>query len=917
MRKQIIDIVQMLLALTLFPANNFAAIGDVSARLDAYRAATLDNGLVRIVIASDGRVTSCNYDGQQIIPSGCRFYFSCNQPDYAELEADAAQIVTNTADMAEVVYTQTSPTGGIRWSQGYILRRGVSGFYTYLVAEGIGDNMLGEARMVYRLKDDLFNYGYVSSEMQGAMPSAAEMKRSEDRLVQDATFKLDDGTIYTKYNWANYVCDDHFHGLISDDNGIGAWSIPVSTEYINGGPMRQDLTVHATDQSPLILQMLHGNHFGPKAQKYAIGTKKIYGPFFFYLNKGTREDMIADAASQAAWQEAQWPFSWFHNDLYPVERSTVTGCIVQTGYADVPLQVVLAQPGEVYDQGDGYIFSAVTTTDGKFTISNVRPGAYTLTAYALGGGNAGQLTKDNIIVSEPETDLGTIRWEGQPYGSELWRIGESNRLSDGYKLSDANRSYSLFQESPANLTFTTGSSNEATDWYCAQTKVGTWNIKFDVDDPNHPFRLTAAAAGAANVTRMNVYVNGTEMANNTWTYQSDGSVYRSAVLSGRYQQHTLDLPAGTLKTGENTIALELTEHNYATSGIAGVMWDCIKLEVDERREAYGFTNRGTSDGTVPNWGTAASSADQTLQMLALGSETFGNRFACGPKRGDANVFKFRDSGDYHGLYSKFADRYLSILNLQQDDRVTITMNDDRKALAFSDTSIVWGAKSGDVVANGEVYIVSDDGNLNLKTTGETYITSITISHPRRIMGDATLVSSKALDFTGLPVKAYIATQVENGEVTFTRVEKVPASTPVFLKTETTAMIDIPVLEGDAESIATNLLRGSATETTSLQSDSNTKYYVFGTLNGVAGFYPVSTSKTLTSAAGKAYLQLTAAQAATRISMVFDETGETTAINTAEVNTMRVDNAWYSLQGVRVAHPTRGLYIRNGKKIIVK
>ena len=30
-----------------------------------------------------------------------------------------------------------------------------------------------------------------------------------------------------------------------------------------------------------------------------------------------------------------------------------------------------------------------------------------------------------------------------------------------------------------------------------------------------------------------------------------------------------------------------------------------------------------------------------------------------------------------------------------------------------------------------------------------------------------------------------------------------------------------------------------------------------------------------------------------------------------------DDAWYTLQGVKVAHPTKGVYIHNQKKVILK
>ena len=201
----------------------------------------------------------------------------------------------------------------------------------------------------------------------------------------------------------------------------------------------------------------------------------------------------------------------------------------------------------------------------------------------------------------------------------------------------------------------------------------------------------------------------------------------------------------------------------------------------------------------------------------------------------------------------------------------------------------------------------------------TTIEDITISKDEQNIGGATLVSENALDFTSATVEAYIATAAEGGSVTFSRVNKVPANTPLYLKAASVITEDIPVLDGDAETITTNLLKGSASATTPLTSDADTKYYVFGVLDGDAGFYPVGTDKTLTSAAGKAYLELTAAQAAAaaRISMVFNDGSETTGITTAEVSPARENNAWYTLQGVRVAQPTRGIYVRNGKKIFVK
>ena len=65
---------------------------------------------------------------------------------------------------------------------------------------------------------------------------------------------------------------------------------------------------------------------------------------------------------------------------------------------------------------------------------------------------------------------------------------------------------------------------------------------------------------------------------------------------------------------------------------------------------------------------------------------------------------------------------------------------------------------------------------------------------------------------------------------------------------------------------------------------------------------------------KAYLQLgTQPQAS---AFRFDIEGETTGINTVQGSRFMV-NGYYDLQGRKVANPTKGLYIVNGKKVIIK
>ena len=44
---------------------------------------------------------------------------------------------------------------------------------------------------------------------------------------------------------------------------------------------------------------------------------------------------------------------------------------------------------------------------------------------------------------------------------------------------------------------------------------------------------------------------------------------------------------------------------------------------------------------------------------------------------------------------------------------------------------------------------------------------------------------------------------------------------------------------------------------------------------------------------------------------------TTGIQTVKGNTQRQDGKWYTLSGIAVDKPTKGLYIHNGKMVVIK
>lgn len=195
------------------------------------------------------------------------------------------------------------------------------------------------------------------------------------------------------------------------------------------------------------------------------------------------------------------------------------------------------------------------------------------------------------------------------------------------------------------------------------------------------------------------------------------------------------------------------------------------------------------------------------------------------------------------------------------------------------------------------------------------------------VGAATFSCNRALDFSSLSSSFTAKTITGVSGVTLTKSDAlttVPANTGLYLE-GTAGTYDVPVIEtGDASAVGTNLLiaqstAGSVSQTVGEGASKKTNYILTNkTVGGPADlkFYKVYASGN-TVGAGKAYLQIDTPEGGglAREYLWFDET--TTGVSEQVAAKSGNAGAVYNLSGQRVAQPTRGLYIVNGKKYIVK
>ena len=177
-------------------------------------------------------------------------------------------------------------------------------------------------------------------------------------------------------------------------------------------------------------------------------------------------------------------------------------------------------------------------------------------------------------------------------------------------------------------------------------------------------------------------------------------------------------------------------------------------------------------------------------------------------------------------------------------------------------------------------------------------------------GYLTWVATADIDFSQTEgVTAYQITEATTKRITMEEVDKVPAGAAVMLKgsgTKTlTRTTDVEALSGNQMLACTD---GSVTGN-GVNGVTKTDVYVLGNGKSGLGFYMLSG----TLQAGKGYLSVSQGTGNAKSFIAFEVTTGVDAVDANGTN----DGAVYNLQGIRVANPQKGIYVKNGKKFVGK
>ena len=205
-------------------------------------------------------------------------------------------------------------------------------------------------------------------------------------------------------------------------------------------------------------------------------------------------------------------------------------------------------------------------------------------------------------------------------------------------------------------------------------------------------------------------------------------------------------------------------------------------------------------------------------------------------------------------------------------------------------------------------------------------------------------TSKNVDFSTLDaqgVKAYTATGYNygTGVIWLTRVKKVPAQTGILVMADKEGEYSVPTTS--VQSVYENMFTGSEEPQTIYTTETvgditYINYYLSNGASGI-GFYKVTNEAGVKMGANRSYLQIPKRDSAAGVrgmngnasfsKMVISDNdddviaiplfaGDATGISDIQQR-VGEENVWYNLQGQRVEKPGKGVYIINGRKVVIK
>lgn len=563
--------------------------------------------------------------------------------------------------------------------------------------------------------------------------------------------------------------------------------------------------------------------------------------------------------------------------------------------------------------------------------TDIESGTYVIKAFSDKNVNGGYVFLNNSN-AYADANTNTKNFEGHvtplmdTYKTYLWTVTKN---TDGSititSFSDATKS---FPANPSNTqTFTLGSTagsytlQSAGDSYpnCSYLKIGSHYVHSNGSSGNNNNLGFWDGSGNSAVKACFYKATIDESVSVTYNYTHNGQTIKT--ITGQWgvgfaypnflnpDYVTFTLPEGTVPNEDVTKDVPVT-------------WDDMPFKENQ----WYFVKLGcvgdTSDGYLYDKNNNATRIDMGVTTKDLSTTNYLWKFEGDPLNGYTLI-----SANGHKLVTP---------TVSGDGGTTFAYAASNAPTNGFDTWVAYKSTNNDVINNKGFHLAVKDHaawKLNSRKVTETQ-KALSFWTEGADKGSAIFVDAALPEITlntlnnknyatyYLPfaakapegVTAYAGT-INNGNVQLTEYANgvIPANKGVVLVSDTKTTATFTLADASEVTEQTNELKGVLTNTELSSVESFDQVRIFSKKDNVAGFYKPNSGIT-SLAANKAYIMAPANEGALVLNFAG---GEVTGINQATINATETNAPIYDLTGRRVAKAVKGIYVKNGKKFIVK
>ena len=402
----------------------------------------------------------------------------------------------------------------------------------------------------------------------------------------------------------------------------------------------------------------------------------------------------------------------------------------------------------------------------------------------------------------------------------------------------------------------------------------------------------------------------------TGAWATDYNITLPTVSNGSVAAKVSDVSVTSAAAGATVSLVATPDAGYKLKTISGLYTGTVSETISKGAATKTGTYFRVSGSHHPTYGWRIGSGDHyTLTISSLSNQNLSQvilTVGTQPNVTQRNISHLQAD---HGTLSATGTAQGSTVTITGINSPTVTVS----APGSNNAASMWTFTQAKIDGLGSVALtLTDTGDDNVKTftmpssnvtvSAEFELAPINVTANEGATGEywATYYNSTT-SFTADANTTVFQAALSGDQLTLTVVpdREIPADKAVILKSSAATITLTPATT--TQTLSGNMLQGTTAELTGAAGN----IYVLNKTNenGV-GFYKLKSTGTID--ANKAYLTYSASA---RDFFGFDET--TGISEKVIVNSEKFDGEWYDLGGRRIAQPTKGIYIINGKKIVIK